>query len=110
MTNHHLLLACFLPAKRISRKHDRSPEGMAIWSIGLFGLFFIQAKGPHSLETSSIDQNLAEGILCASRPIRNGRSKQCLYDGKGDSSPQHIPLVRMLGFELLGSSLFSVGG
>jgi hypothetical protein len=36
MTNHHLLLACFLPAKRISRKHDRSPEGMVIWSIGLF--------------------------------------------------------------------------
>ena len=37
MTNHHLLLACFLPAKRISRKHDRSPEGMVIWSIGSLG-------------------------------------------------------------------------
>ena len=34
MTNHRLLLACFLPAKRISRKHDRSPEEMVIWSIG----------------------------------------------------------------------------
>ena len=40
VTNHHLLLACFLPAKRISRKHDRSPEGMGIWSTGLFGLSY----------------------------------------------------------------------
>ena len=39
MTNHHLLLACFLPVKRIRRKHDRSPEGMVIWSIGLFGFY-----------------------------------------------------------------------
>ena len=41
MTNHHLLLACFLPAKRISRKHDRSPEGMVIWSIGSLALFIL---------------------------------------------------------------------
>lgn len=40
MTNHHLLLACFLPAKRFSRKHDRSPKGMVIWSTGLFALLF----------------------------------------------------------------------
>jgi hypothetical protein len=47
MTNHHLLLACFLPAKRISRKHDRSPEGMVIWSIGLFDFILLPKLPPN---------------------------------------------------------------
>jgi hypothetical protein len=53
MTNHHLLLACFLPAKRISRKHVRSPEGMVIWSIGSLG-FILWYDGNPSVKMLDI--------------------------------------------------------
>jgi len=46
MTDHHLLLAWLLPAKRISRRHARSAEGMVIRSIALFAVLFV-LKSPH---------------------------------------------------------------
>lgn len=56
MTNHHLLLASFLPATRISRKHDGTPEGMVISPIGLLASCVFDEIALNKLMNQSRDQ------------------------------------------------------